>query len=456
MAGHKNQGAPYREVLPKQLIRQWFSPIESFLFLQSTSGLLLLVVTAIALFLANTDFVPGFLEFWHLTCQISIGDWKLEKDLLHVINDGLMAVFFFVVGLEIKREIVVGELRDPRTAALPVIAAIGGMLVPALVFIVCSLVLNVPEEASRGWAIPMATDIAFVVGLLALFGNRVPLGLKILLLSLAIVDDLGAVLMIAFVFTESLSFELLGWALGGFVLTYGMNRAGVRAVPIYVVVGGLIWLAVLKAGVHPTVAGVLLGLMTPASAWVKRETLNGVLGQLREELDRLPDDPTTLHDELAAVEFATRESVPPLYRLEHLLHPWVALAIMPVFALANAGVPIQMSYMSDPVTQSIACGLLIGKPLGIGLFSFLAVKLGLARLPTGVNWTMLMGGGCLAGIGFTMSLFLTGLALPESSVDAGKLGTLMGSALSTILGMSILTYAVVMGGGLKTSNDSAK
>jgi NhaA family Na+:H+ antiporter len=456
LAGHKNQHAPYREVLPKQPIRQWLSPIESFLFLQSTSGLLLVVITAIALFLANTDFVPGFLKFWHLPCQVRIGDWKLEKDLLHVINDGLMAVFFFVVGLEIKREIVVGELRDPRTAALPVIAAIGGMLVPALVFVVCSLILNVPGEASRGWAIPMATDIAFVVGLLALFGNRVPLGLKILLLSLAIVDDLGAVLLIAFVFTESLSFELLGWALGGLLFIYGMNRAGVRAVPIYVVVGGLIWLAVLKAGVHPTVAGVLLGLMTPASAWVNRETLNGVLGQLREELDRLPDDPTTLHDELAAVEFATRESVPPLYRLEHLLHPWVALAIMPVFALANAGVPIRMSYMSDPVTQSIACGLLVGKPLGIGLFSFAAVKLGLARLPTGVNWTMLMGGGWLAGIGFTMSLFLTGLALPDSHIDAGKLGTLLGSVLSTILGMSILTYAIVMGGGHETTSDSAK
>lgn len=456
MAGHKIQGAPFREVLPKQAIRQWLSPINAFLFLQSTSGLLLLFVTAIALFLANTDFVPGFLEFWHLTCQIRIGDWKLEKDLLHVINDGLMAVFFFVVGLEIKREIVVGELRDPRTAALPVIAAIGGMLVPAVVFVACSRILDVPGEASRGWAIPMATDIAFVVGLLALFGNRIPLGLKILLLSLAIVDDLGAVLLIAFVFTESLSFELLGWALGGFVLTYGMNRAGVRAVPIYVVVGGLIWLAVLKAGVHPTVAGVLLGLMTPATAWVNRETLNGVLGQLREELDRLPDDPTTLHDELAAVEFATRESVPPLYRLEHLLHPWVALAIMPVFALANAGVPIRMSAISDPLTQSVACGLLVGKPLGIGLFSFLAVKLGWARLPTGVNWSMLMGGGCLAGIGFTMSLFLTGLALPASHIDAGKLGTLMGSALSTILGMSILTYAVVMGGEPETSNDSAK
>lgn len=443
MAGNKNKAGPYRKALPNQPIRQLLSPINSFLFLQSTSGLVLVFVTAVALVLANSGAVHGFLEFWHLPCRINIGSWKFEKDLLHVINDGLMAVFFFVVGLEIKREMVVGELRDPRKAALPVIAAIGGMLVPAVAFVVCAQILGLAGDAMRGWAIPMATDIAFVVGLLALFGRHVPLGLKILLLSLAIVDDLGAVLLIAFVFTESLSFELLGWAMAGFVLTYGMNRLGVRAVPIYVLVGVLIWFAVLKAGVHPTVAGVLLGLMTPASAWVSRETLNGVLGQLRTELDLLPDDPTTLHDELAAVEFATRESVPPLYRLENMLHPWVALAIMPIFALANAGVPIRMSAISDPLTQSVACGLIVGKPLGIGLFSFLAIKLGWARLPTGVNWTMLIGGGCLAGIGFTMSLFLTSLALPASSVDSGKLGTLLGSAISTILGMSIITYAVI-------------
>jgi NhaA family Na+:H+ antiporter len=304
------------------------------------------------------------------------------------------------------------------------------MVVPASIY----LALQGGGPGARGWGIPMATDIAFVVATLALLGRRAPTGLKILLLTLAIADDIGAVLVIAVFYTADLSFLYLGLAAFGFVVTYGMNRAGVREVSAYVVVGAAVWLAVLKSGVHPTVAGVMLGLLTPASAWVGETTL---MAALRSGLTALTaGDPKAVP--LGHVSLAAREFVSPLDRLEAALHPWVAFVIMPLFALANAGVRIETGVVGHQVALAVAVGLAVGKPVGVLVFSWAAVRAGLARLPDGVGWGSLFGGGCLAGIGFTMSLFIAALALDGEALSAGKLGTLVGSAVSVALGVGVL------------------
>lgn len=440
MAGGQHAHDDLEPVLPSSPIWRWSAPVRRFLAIESSSGLLLVFCTFIALGLANSPWSAQFAAIWELPCYIGIGDWGLKKDLLHVINDGLMTVFFFVIGLEIKREIVSGELRDLRQAVLPVVAAIGGMVVPAAVYIGLRDVLKIDVAAARGWAIPMATDIAFVVGILALFGNRVPFSLRVLLLTLAIVDDLGAILIIAFVFTDTLLWSALGVGAAALAVTWWMNRVGVRNVGLYVLVGSIAWVAVLKAGVHPTVAGVILGLMTPARAWIENSALAEILGRLQGKLE-IRDQPASLAaPTIRRAQFAVQESISPLERLEHLLHPWMAFVIMPIFALANAGVEIQIAAITEPVAIAIAAGLALGKPLGILAACGLAVLLRMARLPDGVSWGILAGGGALSGIGFTMSLFLAGLALPAEMLDAGKIGTLMGSLVSTVVGMGLLWH----------------
>ncbi len=435
---------PKIESLPEAPIAPWIAPLQRFLGVEASSGLVLSAATVLALVLANSAASEWFLSLWHTPCRIAIGGVGLEKELLHVINDGLMAIFFFVVGLEIKRELVAGELRDPRKAALPIFAAIGGMVAPALLFVLLSAMLDVESSARRAWAVPMATDIAFVVGVMALFGRRVPLGLKILVLSLAIVDDLGAVLVIALVFTEQIHWGSLGLAGAGLALTYALNRLGVRRVSVYIAVGAGVWLAVLKSGVHPTVAGVALGLLTPASAWIGDKALLDVLEDLFTKMRGGAERPApaVMKASLGQASFATREAVSPLERLENDLHPWVAFLIMPVFALANAGVVIEPAAAKDPVALAIALSLAAGKPIGIIGACWLAVRAGAARLPAGVSWGMLAAGGCLAGIGFTMALFLASLSLPAASLDAGKIGTLMGSVASAALGIVLLWLAV--------------
>ncbi len=421
--------------LPQEPVQRWMQPLARFLHIEAASGVALLVCTLAALTLANSPWADAFAALWEVEAYVGTDHWELRESLLHWINDGLMTVFFFVVGLEIKREIVAGELRDPRKAALPLMAALGGMLAPAAIYL-----LLIGQFARQGWGIPMATDIAFVVGFLALLGPRVPVGLKIMLLSLAIADDIGAVLVIAVFYSSDLSFVALGLAAAGFVLTYLMNRVGVRLVAAYVVVGAAIWLAFHKSGVHPTVAGVVLGLMTPARPWVDGGILANIVGELGRWLTGEEEPPAERKEELKQLSIAAREAVSPLERLETALHPWVAFGIMPLFALANAGVAIKHSALGEPVVLAVAAGLVVGKPLGIVLLSWLSVRLGLARLPTGVNWKVLLGAGCLAGIGFTMSLFIAGLALKgdENQLEAGKLGTLLGSAISAVLGCGLL------------------
>jgi NhaA family Na+:H+ antiporter len=382
---------------PESPLERWVRPLVRFLHVEAASGIALLACTALALAAANSPLAGAWHAFFQVPVALRVGPLALDWTLEHWINDALMAVFFFVVGLEIKREFASGELRDPKQAALPIVAAAGGMIVPAAIYF--SLQLGQPGE--RGWGIPMATDIAFVVGSLALLGPRVPHGLKILLLALAIVDDLGAIAVIAVGYSAGIEPGALAAGAAGLGLCVLLERVGVRAVGIYLCVGAATWLAFALSGVHPTVAGVLLGLLTPAS----------------------PTAP---------------ESVAPLERLELALHPWVAFGIMPLFALANAGVRVEASALRDPVAGAVALGLVLGKPIGVLLFCALFVRLGLARLPAGVGWPVLAGGGCLAGIGFTMALFIAGLALEGGLLDAAKIGILGGSALSALLGALLL------------------
>jgi Na+:H+ antiporter, NhaA family len=434
MANHTSNPTAARH-LPVAPIRRIVDPLARFLRIESASGLVLLACTALALVLANSPAAPAFHKFWHTHVGIEIGWFKLGGELGHfVINDVLMTVFFFLVGLEIKRELVAGELRDPKKAALPVVAALGGMLVPAAVY----FAIQAGTPGARGWGIPMATDIAFVVGILALLGKRVPIGLKVMLLSLAIADDIGAVVVIAVFYAGDLHFFMLLLAAGGLVLTAILKKSGVRSTPVYVILAAGVWLAFYKSGVHPTLAGVILGLMTPSAEWVGRTALRLSVADLQARLEHDPDGVTLEEVELLA--FAAKESVSPLERLEHTLHPWVGFLIMPLFALANAGVEIDPAKVVTGVGLAAALGLFLGKPLGIVLFSYLAVRAGVARLPEGVNWWVLFGGGCLAGIGFTMSLFVAGLAFegqPEL-LAAGKVGTLAGSALSAAVGIAVL------------------
>jgi NhaA family Na+:H+ antiporter len=311
------------------------------------------------------------------------------------------------------------------------------MIVPAGIYL--ALLGGGPGE--RGWGIPMATDIAFVVGFLALLGRRAPLGLKVLLLTLAIVDDIGAVLVIAAAYTDDLALRYLGGAAIGFAACLLFNKAGVRTVTIYAIVGAGIWLAFVKSGVHPTVAGVLLGLLTPGTAWFGERSLVAVLQGTLERLQRDIEE----HDEMRHREDAVqllrvtaRETISPLDRLERALHPWVAYGIMPLFALANAGVVVDPSVLTEPVALSVGAGLLLGKPVGILLFSWAAVAAGVAKLPSDVNWRLLAGGSCLAGIGFTMSLFIAGLALDGMLLSAAKFGILLGSVVSAAAGAILL------------------
>ena len=420
--------------LPRGAIRRITAPVRNFLAVESASGIVLLICTAVALALANSPLAKDVHDFWEMPVELSFATWSLKLSLHHVVNDGLMTLFFFVVGLEIKRELVAGELSTPQKAAFPVIAALGGMIAPAGLYF--ALQYGTPGES--GWGIPMATDIAFVVGVLAVFGPRVPFSLKVFLLSLAIADDIGAILVIAIAYSGTPNWLALGAATLGFSLCYTLNRLGVRTIGIYLLVGIGIWFAVLKSGIHPTIAGVLLGLLTPASAWISTPTLQNALSTA---FGRVTDGSID-HDDLQHLVFASREATSPLERLVHILHPWVGFIVMPLFAFANAGVPLRLSDVRDPVAIAVAIGLVIGKPLGIVGFCFLAVKLGIARLPTGMNWKLLAAAGCLGGIGFTMSLFIAELALQVQLLDAGKFGILLGSGISAAVGSGFMVWGL--------------
>ena len=443
MADHdsKHSATTKRGVLP--LIR----PIQEFLATEAAGGILLLAATVAALLWANLPGGGSYGNFWgsHVTLDLNL--LTLDLTLKKWVNDGLMTVFFFVVGLEIKREIVRGELADRRRAALPIIAALGGMVAPALIY----LAINAGGEGERGWGIPMATDIAFAMGVLALLGRRVPLSLKVFLLAVAIVDDIGAILVIAVFYTEGLDLAWLAVAGGLCALIGVLPRWGVRDVIVYSVIGGFVWLAMHESGVHATIAGVVLGLLTPAVAHYNDANLVDRGGRLIATFSETASQPTALSRGVPAaalrdLEELSRESRPVLNRLEHALHPWTSYGIVPLFALANAGIGLSgdliRDSMTSPITLGVFLGLVLGKPLGIMVASMIAVRAGVADLPADVRWSQVLGASILAGIGFTVSIFITGLALSDSGlVDEAKLGILVGSALMGVLGFVVLLRA---------------
>ena len=442
MAGGATRGEAVSTTLASRLAR----PLRRFLAIQAASTFLLLAATLVALALANSPWREGWAHFWHQRVAIEIGGFELALSLAHWVNDALMAIFFFVVGLEIKRELTIGELASRAQAMLPVFGALGGMLVPALIY----LAIQPGGDAVIGWGIPMATDIAFAVAALAILGPRVPSGLKVFLLALAIVDDLGAVTVIAVFYTDEVRVSALVAALAGLGLVYGIRLAGVRAYAPYFVAGAAVWLATLGSGVHATVAGVLLGLLTPVHALGPRETLMTRLRESVEEaLERIGSEGPQARPEtvLQRVRDLSLEAQSPLEYLTHRLHPWVAFGVMPVFALANAGVALDADTLGDPAARrtalAVALGLLIGKPVGITLFALAAVRLRLAALPAGVGAGAVLGAGLLGGIGFTMALFIGALAFGEGPLaQAAKVGILAASLLACAGGVFVLTRAL--------------
>jgi NhaA family Na+:H+ antiporter len=433
---------------PRRVAERLTRGFEAFFALEAASAVLLFAATAAALVWANVD-AEGYAHLWHVPLALHVGAWRLELSLGHFVNDALMAIFFFVVGMEIKRERVRGELSSREKAMLPVAGALGGMIAPAAVY----AALHAGGPAIRGVGIPMATDIAFAVAALSLLGPRVPSGLKVFLLALAIADDLGAVALIAIFYTEAISLPFLAAAGAGLALVYGLNRAGVVAFSVYWGVGGLVWFATLQSGVHATVAGVFLGLLTPA--FERDPSEESLLDRARQALDRLrggvhPErDPhgDRRYQAFLALRRAGLDALSPLDYLVNDLHGWVAFGVMPVFALANAGVALDAEAFRDPlalrVAVAVALGLLLGKPLGITLFSWLAVRSGLAALPAGVGWPAIAATGALAGIGFTVALFIAALAFGEGPLTAAaKLGILAGSAAAFALGLASLRLAL--------------
>ena len=405
--------------------------VRAFLHTEAAGGVVLLVAAVAALAWANSPWQDSYATVWHTEFTIGLGRWNVTEDLQHWINDALMAVFFFVVGLEIKRELVKGDLRDPRAAAVPVIAALGGMVAPALIFVA----FNSGRPGSDGWGIPMATDIAFAVGLLALLGPRVPATLKLFLLTLAIVDDIGAIIVIAAFYSTGVDVGAVAIAAVLLLVIVGLVRAQVVWLPVYVALAAGVWLATYASGIHATIAGVVLGLLAPA-----RQLAPATVA--REWASHLDDEPAPA--DMAAMTRLARASVSPAERFEHELHPWTSFGIVPLFALANAGVTIRADAFetagATPVVIGIAGGLVIGKTVGITAATWLAVRTGIGRLPEGATWPSIVGVAAVAGIGFTVSLFIAGLAFGAGSPieDAAKLGILAASALAAIIGAVLL------------------
>jgi NhaA family Na+:H+ antiporter len=416
-------------------------PFQEFIRLEAAGGILLLACAVVALVWANSASAAGYFALWATNMTMGIGAFEISKPLLLWINDGLMAIFFFVVGLEIKREILTGELSSPKSAALALVAAVGGMVVPAAIY----TIVNWGGSGVGGWGIPMATDIAFALGVLALLGKRAPLALKVFLTALAIVDDLGAVLVIALFYTAKVKIGFLLMGGGVLVALLAANRLGVRRTSVYVVLGILLWIAFLKSGVHATIAGVLLALTVPARRVIDGQSFLRKGRVLLEEFSRglqpgIAHPTSDQMDALHALEDASEKLDTPLHRMEHALHGWVAFFIMPVFALANAGVALGGGEgLTGRVTLGVILGLFVGKQIGVTLFAWLSVKLGWAELPAGVSWRQIYGVSFLCGIGFTMSLFIANLAFDDVVLlDGAKVGILAASVVSGLVGWLML------------------
>jgi len=426
------------------MLKSLLKPFHKFLQLQASGSILLLLSALIALIWANSPWQDTYDALWHTSISLGFGPLQFSRSLHFWINDGLMAVFFFLVGLEIKRELLVGELSSPRQASLPIMGAIGGILVPAILY----AVLNPPgSPLNSGWGIPTVTDIAFAVGALAILGDRVPIGLKVFLIALAIVDDIGAILIIALFYSQGIHPIFLMAAGAVLLLLFGMNRMGVDKPWPYAIVGLALWVAVLKSGLHPTIAGVLLAFTVPASS--KINPLAFYQGSI-QTLERFRDaglgvllTNAAYQEHVQHLETLCEEVQAPLQKMEHSIHPFVTYGILPLFALANAGVTVHLedlgTALTHPVTLGILAGLFLGKQLGITLFAWLSVRLKLAELPTNVSWRQLHAAAVLGGIGFTMSVFITLLAFQQEEYIAfAKLAILAASCISGITGILLL------------------
>jgi NhaA family Na+:H+ antiporter len=444
IVGNSDTETAKRGIVP---ITHLLFPLQRFLKAEASGGILLIGAALLALFLANSPWAESYRAFWQNPIQAGYAGFVLKKPLLLWVNDGLMTVFFFVVGLEIKREVLVGELNGLRQAALPIAAAIGGMVVPALFYAAC----NWGKASIGGWGIPMATDIAFALGVLALLGNRVPLSLKVFLTALAIVDDIGAVLVIALFYTAHISWASLGVAAVFFVLLIAVNRAGIRSPTVYGLLGIGLWVAVAQSGVHATVAGVLVAMTIPARTRIDSQQYLDRARDFLSDFERFGKcGPSILTNKRQAAILEAMESLSiqveaPLQRMERALHPLVSYAIMPIFALANAGVDLGGNFwvaMHHPITLGVMAGLIFGKQMGVVLACWLMIRTGMAGMPSGGSWRQLYGAGWLAGIGFTMSLFVAGLAFHQPEmIDFSKVGILAGSLIAGAGGWLILAGA---------------
>ncbi|MBV8438801.1 MAG: Na+/H+ antiporter NhaA [Silvibacterium sp.] len=425
-------------------IERILSPFVRFAQLEAAGGLVLAVSTVAALVWANSPWADLYHRFWHRDLSLGLGRAMVQETLLHFINDGLMALFFFFVGLEIKHELLAGELSSLKRAVFPMAAALGGVIFPALIF---TLVAH-GTPASSSWGIPIATDIAFVLGAMALLGNRVPLTLKVFVTALAIVDDILAVTVIALFYTSEISLRALVLGLVGIGVSYVANRLGVRAWPVYALIGIFVWLAMLRSGVHATVAGILLALTIPATTLMEpaeflkrnRGTLERLLEVAKSEAELTPHESNNL---IYTIERRCVLVQSPLYRIAHALQPWVTFFIMPVFALANAGVHLPGEgggKLLQPIAVGVFLGLFFGKPVGVFLLAWLSVRLKVAAAPEGVSWRKIFGASWLCGIGFTMSLFIAALSVGEGEMlEIAKIGTLLASVAAGVAGSVVLS-----------------
>ena len=419
-------------------------PVQKYMYTESIGGIVLLIATVVALGWANSPWREEYHHILEIHLHIDVTLFAVDLSIEEWINDGLMALFFFVIGLEIKREVLYGQLSTLRSAALPAIAAIGGMVVPASIY----LLLNLEGDGMRGWGIPMATDIAFALGVLALLGRRIPMELRVFMLGLAVVDDLGAIAVIAVAYTETIDFGQLGMAAGLIAAMILANRLGLRQPVVTAALAFLIWVAVLKSGVHATVAGVLIAGLTPARSMVSREEFanesEALLAEYRTAM--AAGDHERADAILGEVEEISQATEAPLERLERLIHPWSSYVILPLFALANAGIEFSHGSFSQAISSSVTigvfAGLVIGKLVGITLFPFVASRLGIVELPRGISWLHVTGVALVGGIGFTVAIFVTGLAFDDHViVDNAKMGILAASLVAGLVGYGVLRLA---------------
>lgn len=425
--------------LPKEHIDWVVQPVTRFVKIESAAGIFLLILALTAVLLANSPLSEAFELFWQTPLGINIGDFNFERSLHAWINDAAMTLFFFLIALELKRELVLGELRNPRQAMLSIIAAVGGMVVPAVIYL--SLLLG--EDGQHGWGTVMATDTAFVLGCLALLGRGIPKSLRIFMLSLAVVDDVGAIIVVAVGYSNGINWLMIALALVGLIVVKMMGFLGIRSVTLFFIVGGLIWLAIDASGIHPTIAGVILGLMTPTQKWVDDHRLHAIMNiVVAYPPEKKMSGNTMDRQALKTAEAAAREALSPVERLEMLLHPWVGFIVMPLFAFANAGISVSWETLVPSLSIAVFLGFVLGKPIGIFAFSWIAVKMRVAERPIDLHWGMLFGGSILAGIGFTMALFIANLGYSPEQIDSAKLGIFCASITCALLGIIVIRYFV--------------